>query len=295
MGLLLLLLVGCGPSPPRQKIGLATLTVYVNQGDPVPLVPLRVAEDLGFFHANRLRVAIVHQRAQAAVRIEPIGMSWPTVGYLTIRPDLLLLSSTPDPQFRLSALNHLPLPASINLTPQKPLVEKILAAHHAVLSHWSMLSNPTIQALWRRHHLPWVLVPLSEAAKLYILDPHTVILAWLGASTGPVPSWVVASPHASQTQVAHFLAGLDLALWYLHTTPARHIAQVLHNSQHPINAWMLKTALHYHYWPVTVFPTASAYNRRKEVFNPDWPSYSGAVDPKPASQVLGTLAPEERS
>lgn len=290
IALILTLAAGCGPSSPKPpKNALSAITVYVDPSDPVAQVPVQLAVDLGFFRDHRLNIILDRQPHGADIRVAPIGPRWPIVGYITVRPDLLLVAPTSDPHFRLRALDHLPMPASTNIRTQTPLADAILRAHDAVLSHWSMLPMQTITSLWRRHQLPWVLVTLPQAAHLLAIDPHTMILAWLGASSGPIPSWVVSAPTASPALIDRFLAALDLALWYLNTTPAWQITSVLRVNHHAVSAWMIKRALQYGYWPATIFPTSSAYNRRRINWNPTWPEYDEAVDTRPASQALGEV------
>jgi hypothetical protein len=293
--LFLTMMVGCGPtSKGPRPIALPTITVYLDHSDPAALVPFQLADDLGVFRTQGLRVRLEHQPSGADVMISPVGQHWPIVGYVTVRPDLLLLAPLADSQFRLRALNHLPMPTSTNLRAQANLVEKILATHQAVLSHWTMLPMSTITTLWRHRHLPWVLVTLPEATRLFAIDPHTAVLAWLGAATGPIPSWVVTAANAPPTLVDRFLAALDLALWYLNTTPVRQIASVLRTHHASVSPWMLKRALHYGYWPTTVFPTSSAYNRCRDTWDPNWPVYEEAVDPHPAEKALGEVISQGR-
>ncbi len=291
LGVMTAALSACGISFRHAKPQAQTqiITVHVNQSASVSALPFRVAERLGFFTQNRLSV-VPASPSRAEVVIGPAGKNWPIVGYVSIRPDMVLMAPIPDPQFRLAALNHLPMLMSADLAQEKPWLEKIFAAHHATISGWTTLKPRRINALWRLHHLPWVLVTLQEAQHLRALDSKSVVLAWLGASTGPVPSWVVTSKHTGPA-VAHFLNALNLALWYLNTTPAANAASDLSSAANNLirSTWLIKAAQHYQYWPVTTFPNQNTYDRRRAMWNSDWPAYQTAVNAIPADQALATI------
>jgi len=282
----ILLLSGCGakPSPPSSDV----VQLYVRLTDTSRLssLPLTLASKLGFFQSMHLNVTLTSS-SSASLSLGFLPHSRTIIGYLTTRPDLVLVSPIADPHFRLRALNRLPLVYSHRVQEQISLAHAILKAHRANISTWSSLSFQEIRTLWKRHHLPWVLVTLHQATILTSLDPHSVILAWLGASTGPLPDLVIsASPNTSPANAVRFLKAVNLALWYLHTTPPTTIATVLDGS-HQRSVWRLtiQKALHYQYWPVTSYPDNVTYQRGRS-FDPTWPPYSIAVNNQPGHQAL---------
>ncbi len=284
LGALLLSITGCGAAQSRKSHqSWPQLTVQVQGAGSLDLAPLILAQKLGFFQENRLLVTITQNREP--VSIGPTGKSWPLIGYLTLRPDMVLISESPDPAFRLRALNHLPLVLSQPLVGQRQLAENVLSAHHAQITRWSVLSNEDIQSLWRHGHLPWVLVTLEEAARLKAINPKSAILAWIGASTGPIPSIIITADTINSRET-RFIDALNLALWYLHTTPANTIAQNLGEKRS-----LIEEALRYQFWPATTFPDPAAYIRGRIPWNPHWPLYQQAVNPVPARKALGYPKP----
>lgn len=288
----ILTLAGCGvaqkSAAPEKTI--PTLAVHEANLDRLSALPLAAAQTLGFFQHDHLRVEWT-PKSQATVFIGQAGGTWPIVGYVMTRPDMVLMSPVADPQFRLRALNHLTMVASMRALQERPLAEKILAQHRAHISTWSGKSFQTIEMLWQRHHLPWVLVTLQQAEQLWTLDPHSVVLSWFGASTGPIPQLVITA-RQSNAKVARFLNALNLALWYLHTTPPTEAASALGDATTGAHgARLLRDALHYQYWPATTFPDSSSYNRARALWTPTWPAYQHGVDPQPARQALSMMDP----
>lgn len=277
---------GAHKHAPHSKPPTPVVRVHVADPGSIAALPFRTAEALGLFAHEHVRVQIT-SRAQAQMVVGPAGKGWPVLGYLSIRPDILLMSPIYDPQFRLAALDHLPMVSSTAINQAKPWAEKILALHHVTASTWTTMTPAQIQQLWRRRHLPWVLVGLEEAQRLRAVDPKSTVLAWLGASTGPVPN-VVISGQDSTPAATRFLSALNLALWYLNTTPASKTASAL-NQASPGFQWLVQSARHYQYWPSTTFPDQPAYNRRRTRFNPEWPAFAAGVNPKPARQALARL------
>ena len=279
LGSLLVAITGCGPASAHKIPNTwPELKVQIKSVAGLDVAPLNLAQKLGFFQQNHLRVTTT-QKAES-LSIGPAGSTWPLIGYLTTRPDMVLVSESPDPAFRLRALNHLPMMVSQSLASQRNLAQDIFSAHHAQITQWSELSNKEIQILWRRRHLPWVLVTMEQAERLKAISPHTAILAWMGASTGPIPSVAIASTKVD-SQVVHFLDALNLALWYLHTTPSKTIAQTLGVSQ-----GLVKKALRYQFWPLTTFPDGAAYTRGRLPWHPGWPFYERGVNTDAGRRAL---------
>ncbi len=282
-----LVLTGCGqrtasPSPSRHD---PVLTLHISVPGTLAATPVKVAETLGFFRHEHLDVKEVARHAQLMIQLA--GSQWPVDGYLGVRPDMVLVSPIPDPHFRLRALNNLPMVLTPVVAPSQPLAVKILMAHHAAISRWSTMPFTDVESLWKRHHLPWALVSLQQAADLQSLNSATAILAWLGASTGPIPHVVVAG-EAPKAQLTHFLRALNLALWYLNTTPAADVSQTLSLSAKPDTSLTreLAAARHYQYWPATTFPDSQSFERARRDWYPTWPSYSQGVNPVPGRQAL---------
>lgn len=285
-GLMLGVVTGCGAHQPRHNANpqplFPTLTVRTTSMSTLSRLPLTVAQKLGLFADVHVKVVWTQsEEAEATVGIP--GSGWPIVGYVSTRPDLVLVSPVPDPHFRLRALNHLPMVYANPTAPEQGWAQSILAAHRATVSHWDAVPFREILSLWKHHHLPWVLVTLSEANRLEAIDHHSVVLAWLGASTGPVPSTVV-SARQDTPRVMRFLRALNIALWYLQTSRPATLAEVL--SPDRASPRVLAQALHYHYWPVTTYPDTAAFDRARARFQPEWPTYGTAVNPTPAAQAL---------
>lgn len=283
IALLGLILAGGGTKAPHQSSpSLPVLKVQVGSLSPLSALPLTVAQHLGFFQDQHLNVRLTSQ--PESIQVTHTLNIQPAVGWLSIRPDMVLLAPVPDPHFRLRALNALSMPYSRSVEPEKGWAETIFSRHRAKISDWQPMSFSAIESVWKRHHLPWVLVNLSQAVRLKALDPDSVILAWLGASTGPIPAITVQASHPESSQVTHFLAALNLALWYLHTTPARMIQHTLGTAGPSASA--IRAALHYQYWPDTTYPDEAAYNRARAWLSPTWPPYPKAVTTKAAVQAL---------
>ena len=279
-------LSGCG-GPQRQAVppSYPVIRVHIAPNAGLSELPLTIAQKLGFLAHEHVQVQW-RPANESGVDIGPAGSAWPLVGYLSIRPDLILVAPNPDPAFRLRSLDHLPLAASQATASERSLAEKILAMHHAHLSHWSVMPTNMIEQLWSHHHLPWVLVNLGQAQRLKTIDPSTVVLAWLGASTGPIPNWGITVKRPN-IPIVQFLSALNLALWYLHTTSPKTLAQKLSGNQpNPVLARLIRKAQRYQYWPLTTLPDAPTYNRRRTMWNPSWPSFTQAVDTKAARQAL---------
>ncbi len=278
-----MVLASCGTHAPRKAApSRPVLKVQVSALSPLSALPLTVAQSLGFFHDQHLSVEFTSHPESIQVTHGLNGK--PTVGWLQMRPDMVLLAPVPDPHFRLRALNTLPMPYSRSVETEKGWAEAIFSGHRAHVTDWQAMSFSEIESLWKRHHLPWVLVGLGQAMRLKRLDPHSVILAWLGASTGPVPAVTVLASHPDRSEVVHFLAALNLALWYIHTTPAQTIQHTLGTAG--LSASAIRAALHYQYWPATTYPDQAAYNRARSWLSPTWPPYANAVTTKAAVQAL---------
>lgn len=270
----LISLAGCGSTT---KPAYPAVTVKVASDEPLSKIPFEVATRLGFFSKVTIQWS---QTSASQLRVASPSPNSPILGYLVVRPNLELLAPIPDPHFRLRSLNNLPMVISQSATHEQPLAERVFSAHRAHVRRYEVLSLNEIERLWRRHHLPWVLVTLNEAQKLKSLDAHSVVLAWIGASTGPIPVEVLTA--RSSSHIPSVLHGLNMALWYLNTTPAKKIAEVLGQ---PDLAAAIRQARRYNLWPSTTLPDESTYIRGQRWFS-DWPPYQTAVNPKLARQAL---------
>ncbi|MCY0879074.1 MAG: hypothetical protein OWU84_09070 [Firmicutes bacterium] len=283
--LLFVLIVGSGcgaPSAARPEP--PTLTVYLAQKS-LATLPVELAAALGLFADNHLRIRWV-DTPNATVRIAMAGHSWPIVGYLAVRPDVVLVAPEPDPSFRLRHLDHLPLLLARAVKSDAPLIERALALHGAKPSSTVLIPWTQIAQGWQHQGLPWVWVSLPQAVQLRALNPHTRILAWLGASTGPIPVWTISAP-ADNVLVSRFLNSVNLALWYLHTNSAGTIAEWLPGKVTPN---ILRLALHYEYWPRTTYPAQTLYDRAQKAWVSGWPAYGAGVNPLPAYHALAMTA-----
>lgn len=289
---LLVLVTGCksqaAPSSPKPHESLPTVTVHEAAGSALSELPVTVAQKLGFAADEHIHITLT-SAAKAEVTVGPLTPDGPIVGYVTTRPDMLLMSPVPDPHFRLSALNHLPMVYTRTLVSEKAWADAVMARQRITITTWQAMPFSEVTQLWQRHHLPWVLVTLQEALQLRRLDKGSTTLAWLGASTGSVPAMAIRARQTSP-QVVQFLKALNLALWYLHTTPPSTIAKAL-DPTHPKRwAHAVETALHYQYWPATTYPDEASYARSRALLGPAWPAYQTLVNPLLAGQALNDAA-----
>lgn len=289
VGSLVVLLTGCGarPAPSANEASWPTVSVQLDDITPLMTLPLTLALRLGTFHERHVKIVFTNKSHTANVTLSSSPQR-PVVGYLATRPDLVLVSPRPDPHFRLRALNHLPIFYSPIVHSEIPLVSALLKTQRAHITQWTPIPFSQMKQLWRRQHLPWAVVTLSEAQVLKHLDARTVTLSWLGASTGPIPT-VMLEEHRAEPAVTRFLAGLNLALWYLHTTPPAAVASILSNGHQDSQLVQeIRQALHYQYWPNTTYPDSSTYARMTSLM-PQWQSYTVMVDPGPALQALSEM------
>ncbi len=277
-------LAGCGPKPPTPKP--LTLTVQMESFSRTALIPFRVAQSLGFFSEQKM-VVQVSNGPSADVTIGRWAGRGSIIGYLAVRPDLVLISEAPDPWFRLRALNQLPLMASTQAAQQERWADTVFRDHHAQIARWQVASWTEVKRLWQAHRLPWVLVTLSQSVELQ--PAH--VLAWLGASTGAVPAVVIRTDQPRSALMARFLDALNLALWYVKTTPAPRLAAAInHDRPDPTLAAIIHQGQRYQYWPATTFPDQSTYERGSLLEMSRWPPYDRAVDPTPATRALSAAS-----
>ncbi|NMP21252.1 hypothetical protein [Sulfobacillus harzensis] len=282
--LLSLILTGCGAkaaNPQESQSPYPVLRIHVGDVSRMSQLPLIVAQKLGFF-AN-LHLSVRTTSKAAPVTVSTPGTRWPLVGWVATRPDLMLMAPIPDPHFRLRALSGLPMPYASGVASEMVWAKAVLSHQRTRISAWHPMRFTEIEALWKRHHLPWVMVNLAEAQRLHSIDPKSVTLAWLGASTGPVPA-VAVSAESEGPRVSRFLAALNLALWYLRTTPPGTVARSI--NQPGLSARAIRAALHYQYWPATTYPDAAAYNRARTLLEAAWPAYGKAAVLQDARQAL---------
>lgn len=291
MGLVALtIFAACGtpPSPPPPTY--PAIKVYVQNFSSIALLPVRIAQDLGFYQSQHVTVQWVSSPSSASLWVEGPGLHYPIDGWVTQQPDAILLAPRPDPHFRLRSLAHLPIIYCRGLDTTLPIVSAVLRAHHAIPSSLEPMSESKISSLWADHQLPWAIVSLRMWRKLTREAPSTSVLAWFGASTGAIPVNVISGN--SQETLA-FMSAVNLGLWYLNTTPAAQIANLLKTSQkNPgLAPPVIKMAQKHNLWPLTVVLPQSAYQRAVLLMVPSalWPSYKTSVNTKIAEEALTRL------
>ncbi len=283
--LLSCVLAACGTTPkPGPQASYPTVRVYVQHPQNLGMLPLRVAERLGFFSQQHINVDWVSTPNDAPLRVENAGVHYPIDGLVMEKPDLLLVSPLPDPHFRLYSLNHLPMVYARSEAAWVPYLKAVLVQHHVIPTTLTALGISQIKEHWQQNTLPWVVVSLTEYYQLRHVVPHTTILAFLGAATGPIPVTVITGVNKNALA---FVSAINLALWYLYTTKPDVIASLLSPST-PTTGRILAQALHYHYWPNTVVITQSLYQRGQSLFGTakSWPSYATSVNVKLAQAAL---------
>lgn len=281
-------LSACGThTPPRTVKPGPTVWVHWSAHRSVDALALDLAVKLQLF---------AHIQVKTTPRIAPItmgapGQHWPIVAVLSQRPDAYLVAPIPDPHFRLRALSHLPVYYSQQEAINWPLNQRILHDQRAIGVTGHPLPFSKIQKLWKQRHLPWVIVTLRQWLTLKQSMPHSVVLAWLGASSGPIYQTVVTAPKATP-HLAAVLRGLDLALWYIHTTPARNVATILSPVVHQPLAQVIeeiRIAKRQDYWPPTVVPSGPAYFRTETLWQDKWPAYTTGVSLRPSLLALSSF------
>lgn len=288
LGSVLIGLAGCGgpaqPSNPPSE--LATVTVHLAASDPLSTLPVLIAKNLALFKQEHLHVIWTQERANITVGMA--GNEWPIRGIVAQHPDLVLLSPVPDPHFRLRALNHLAMIYSPQTTFQLTMARYIFARHRVQISSWTAVPFSKLETLWKQRHLPWALVTLSQSLRLKRLDAGTTVLSWLGASTGSVPTAVITATHEGPL-LPRFLAAVNLALWYLHTTPSAQIGALFPHNK--LFGAAIKQALQYQYWPTTTYLDQTVYDRGRAEWSGAWPHYSAGVSTHDARQALKESGP----
>lgn len=285
-------LTACGTARrPSPEVAYPVVTVYVQPSTNLSTLPLQVAQRLGLFAQQHIRVKWVRHQDEATLEVGHAQPPHPIDGLVTQKPDLVLVAPVADPHFRWRSLTHLPVFYAKGAATLEPYLKAVMAAHQVVPEELDALNFSQIMDRWQQKTLPWVVVTLQDYFQLRGAVPHSTVLAFIGASTGSVPVTVITgtSPHALA-----FVSAVNLALWYLHTTSPESIAQLLRADRpNPFLGSVVKRALHYQYWPTTVVLTPSLYQRGQRLLAPlgPWPPYTTRVDAKLAEAALTYRAP----
>ncbi len=284
---LLAVFTGCGQiSHKAAESSFPVVRYALNTSSTLAALPLQVALKLHLFQNERIQPKI-SARAKANLVVSESNPSWPLIGYLGSRPDLLIISPGPDPHFRLRVLNHLPVVYAANLRPYLGLIHGVMNLNRTDPSFHSAPFRH-LETLWKEHRLPWAMVSLSQYFALRQKDPHSVILNWLGASTGPIPV-ITISGHS--THSVQFLRALNLALWYIHTSSPEQIAHVVgDNPRDLVLTQAIQKAMHFDLWPETTLISPQEYNRGRALYGLGtrdiWPPYFAGVNAKLSRQAL---------
>ncbi|MDA8192968.1 MAG: hypothetical protein M0Z53_03065 [Thermaerobacter sp.] len=293
LGMLLALAVvtACGNHPavpPPAKNPPPQVSIQFSVPTRLSALPFLVAEQMGFFTGITVRPS----PAPASIRVGAPGGHWPIVGVLAERPDAFLAAPSPDPHFRLRSLRQLTIYYSPVETSNWPLVSRVLDHHYAFGAVGYSLSFGQIERLWSPRHLPWALVSLSQWMQLKASHPDTTLLSWIGAATGPIYHLVI-SADPNTPHLAAVLRGIDLGLWYVHTTRARLLAKLMASVYHqPVGrlAAEIAAARAMNFWPEAIIPTEPPYTRTAVLMSrqppPWWPAYPTGVNPRPAESAL---------
>ncbi|MCY0908838.1 MAG: hypothetical protein OWR62_10660 [Sulfobacillus thermotolerans] len=285
LGLGLLTLAGCGETSVPPQPAWPTVTVSLNVPSRTLRLPLTIAQNLNLYRDQHIQVRWTHS-SSAMIHVDWVPGRWPMAGSIASAPDIFLAAPQADPHFRLRQLSHLPVDYASTLTTNLALINAVMTLNQT-RPDLHPLPWPEIEHLWAQRHLPWVLVTLAQLQTLTKINPHTVTLNWLGASTGPIPDVTISGRSAHLSQ---FLAALNIALWYIHTTPAPTLVKVLRPSNPALWNTLIKQGVQHHLWPATTRISAQEYNRGRALYGLEgsipWPPYYSGVDIAASDQAF---------
>ncbi len=280
---------GCGTQkaqPPTRPWPVVSIEISRGPSSTL-LLPIQVASRLNLFALQHVRVRWTH--SSASVHIGLAQSQWPWAGEIAQRPDFYLVAPVRDPHFRLRALNRLPVDYPPSLQSARPLIDSIMALNQST-PQLQELPWTELQSLWKHGHLPWAIVNSTELLRLQHIDRQTTVLNWLGSSTGPIPTVAVwgRSPHLPQV-----LAALNMALWYMHTTPPGTLAPLMSPEDPSAAQRTIRQALHEDLWPPSMRISPAEYNRGRALYGLSgalWPPYFSGVDNVPSSQAFNATS-----
>ncbi|MCL4351900.1 MAG: hypothetical protein M1499_00865 [Firmicutes bacterium] len=285
-----LLMGGCGRSAAPPPPSYPSINVYVQEPLSLASLPLAVAQKLGLYANQHIRVKWVSHPQNASLWVETAGRHYPILGLVAQKPDAVLVAPRSDPHFRLRSLNHMPVAYSSGAMPWLPIISSIFKVHRVVPSSLDTIPIKQMAAVWRDYELPWAVVTLSEWQTLQKEDPKTSVLAWMGGATGPIPAIVITgkSPLALP-----FVSAVNLALWYINTSSARAVAPLAQNANIPITREieLIRLSQKYQLWPATVVVSRSVYQRQVSLLGvqSSWPSYDNAVNRTVSNEAINRL------
>lgn len=278
---------GCG-SPPSRTLrppALRPIAVVLPPAS-ISLLPVWLAIRDGGLARLGYRLA---PTAHASLTIGPPGR-WPIDAIIAWRPEWCLVTPGPLPFFRWRDLAQAPLLPVSGLSPYgEALVRSVLAEHGVRHVVFDVLGAPDATRLFATGHLPWLLLPLVPALQL-AQRQRGHIAAFLGASTGPVPTLVVSGRGAG---LRPLLAALNLALSQLAATPPASLTPSLAAAFPAVPRGLLteavSTAVGLSLWPPTDFPDSATYDAGRALLGSvgqTWPPYSAGVDSEAAREAL---------
>jgi hypothetical protein len=260
---------------------LPTVTIEVPQNAGVFRLPFQIGERLGFFRQAGIAVRLV--REKAALRLSPVGSSWPILGVVGSRPDAFVISPVDDPGFRLAWLSGVPVAYPAGQEMLTVWAKAVWTMHNVEPAALDPLSASEIGQLWAMGHLPYLLTDVETWLGLNPPPAAVRPAAALGASTGPIFTWVITGRAPEAPRV---LAALNMALWYLANHSPKAAAEVV---RAPRLRRLLAITDRYHLLAPSTYPILLDYERARKLarlVGDAWPPYDRAVDTAPAIQAL---------
>ena len=265
--------------PPERHVIAVTLT-----GSRLLALPLFVALDDRILRVDGLRVRF----GRTGVRIGPAD-SFPVDGVLAWRSDAVLITPGSDHSFRWADLKHWPELATAGLDRnQADWLKAVLVDHGVGATQVDFLSIDAARRLFAGGHLPWLVLPLEDAALL--ISQGAYAATFLGASTGPVPALIISG---TNRELPLLLAALNQAEAIIRTTSARDLAAMVARDypgyKESALQSLIATGQGLGLWPPTTFLGSDVYERGRALLagiGVMWPDYSAGVRSAPELAAL---------
>jgi hypothetical protein len=285
---LVLLALGLGACgvPSAKTSSTPRLSVHIAESSRFAALPVDLSQALGFFRQQGIRLQQTSAH-RASLTVGPIGGRWPVVGIVNRGLDGFVLGAVKDPGFRLTALNQVPVAYPKNDPALALAFRALMRIHHVTDFLLEPLTPTHMLRLWQSGHLPYVVANAALRYHLLRSDPQGVTLVVLSATTGPMPSLVVSGRSHVLPQ---FLAGLNLALWYLETHTPQQVWSILPPRLRTAQSLsFIEEADRHHWFSPTTVPSHRDYDRARAFWQNvgvHWPTYYRAVDMQPSLIAL---------